>query len=132
METYICDGVKVVTSLLAGVIVIEPERQHARQLPLLSDGFQLTKDFVHVIDDETRFYSQFGRSIMIELLDLPVHRHWKSKREKSTPFGDHNGSLQIEPEAARCHTNLSKSAECTAHLYRKRVHVHLPSQRVGS
>lgn len=28
-----------------------------------------------------------------------------TRKAKSTPFVDHNGSLQVEPEAARCHAN---------------------------
>lgn len=29
----------------------------------------------------------------------------KEKKEESAPVGDHNGSLRIESEAARCHAN---------------------------
>lgn len=40
--------------------------------------FNLVKGFVHVIDDEMKFDPQFGRSILIGLLDLPaedMHRY---------------------------------------------------------
>lgn len=40
--------------------------------PYFHVEFNLTKGFVHVIDDETKFDPQFGRSIMIGLLDLPA------------------------------------------------------------
>ena len=39
--------------------------------PCFHVEFNLTKGFVHVIDDEAKF-SQFGRGIMIGLLDLPA------------------------------------------------------------
>ncbi|KAL3152781.1 hypothetical protein ABBQ38_012367 [Trebouxia sp. C0009 RCD-2024] len=48
--------------------------------PYFHVEFNLTKGFVHVIDDEAKFDSQFGRSIMIGLLDLPaedMHRRAK-------------------------------------------------------
>ena len=40
--------------------------------PYFHVEFNLTKGFVHVIDDEAKFDPQFGRSIMIGLLDLPA------------------------------------------------------------
>ncbi len=40
--------------------------------PYFHVEFNLTKGFVHVIDDESKFDPQFGRSIMIGLLDLPA------------------------------------------------------------
>ena len=40
--------------------------------PYFHVEFNLTKGFVHVIDDETKFDPHFGRSIMIGLLDLPA------------------------------------------------------------
>ncbi|DBA83040.1 TPA: hypothetical protein ACH3X1_006813 [Trebouxia sp. C0004] len=40
--------------------------------PYFHVEFNLTRGFVHVIDDEAKFDPQFGRSIMIGLLDLPT------------------------------------------------------------
>ena len=45
--------------------------------PYFHVEFNLVKGFVHVIDDETKFDPQFGRSILIGLLGLPpedMHR----------------------------------------------------------
>ena len=46
--------------------------------PYFHVEFNLVKGFVHVIDDETKFDPQFGRSILIGLLGLPaedMHRY---------------------------------------------------------
>lgn len=62
-------GVDVVTCL----IVLQGLRGSIpATFPYFHVEFNLTKGFVHVIDDETKFDPQFGRSIMIGLLDLPA------------------------------------------------------------
>lgn len=52
--------------------------------PYFHVEFNLTKGFVHVIDDEAKFDPQFGRSIMIGLLDLPAEDMHRQSKFEST------------------------------------------------
>ncbi|KAA6426795.1 MAG: nucleic acid binding [Trebouxia sp. A1-2] len=52
--------------------------------PYFHVEFNLTKGFVHVIDDEAKFDPQFGRSIMIGLLDLPAEDMHRQAKFEST------------------------------------------------